>query len=181
MTKAYIISQILAFISFLLGIVAYYASKKEKIMLTVIASNTLNLIHYVLLGATSGYITKIIAIIRDLFIVIKDKKHWSSNIVLIIFVTLYVTMAVFTYENIYSILPLSAALIYTITVRNWNEGIVKKSAFFCYFLRLIYNIIVGSIVAVITTTISIISTFFAIIQYHKKQKKRTSQKIREKR
>ena len=118
MTKIYIISQILAFISFVLGILAYHASKKEKIVLTVVAANTLNLIHYVLLGATTGYITKIIAILRDFFIVLKDKKHRNSDIVLIIFVILYVTIAVFTYENIYSLLPLAAALTYTITVRN---------------------------------------------------------------
>ena len=171
MTKAYIISQILAFISFILGIIAYYASKKEKIMLTVVASNILSLIHYVLLWATSGCITKIIAIIRDFFIVIKDKKHWNSSVVLFIFVALYIVIAVFTYENCYSLLPLAAALTYTVTVRNWNEGIVRKWAFFSYFLRLIYNIAVGSIVAVITTIISIISTFFAIIQHTKKQKK----------
>ena len=171
MTKTYIISQVLAFVSFVLGILAYHASKKEKIMLTVVAANILNLIHYFLLGATTGYITKIIAILRDFFIVLKDKKHRNSDIVLIIFVVIYVTMAIFTYENLYSLLPLAAALIYTITVRNWNEWIVKKWAFFCYFLRLIYNIIVGSIVAVITTTISIISTLFAIINYSKKQKR----------
>ncbi|MBQ9554491.1 YgjV family protein [bacterium] len=45
----YIISQILAFIAFLLSLLAYYRSKKEKIMLTMVASNTLNLIHYLLL------------------------------------------------------------------------------------------------------------------------------------
>jgi hypothetical protein len=53
MTVTYIISQIFALISFILSLVAYYRIKKEKIMLTMVVSNIFNLIHYVILGATT--------------------------------------------------------------------------------------------------------------------------------
>jgi hypothetical protein len=176
MTTAYIISQIFALISFILSLFAYYRSKKEKIMFTMVASNILNLIHYVILGATTWYITKILAILRDCFIVLKDKKKRNSNIFLLMFVIAYIIIAIVTYENIYSLLPLTAALIYIISIRHWDELVVKKSAFFCYFLWLIYNIFVGSIVAVIATIISIISSFIAIIQ-HKKRKNQKNWKL----
>ena len=165
MTLVYIISQILALISFILSLFAYYRKKKKDIMLTMIFSNFLNLIHYVILDATSGYLTKILAIIRDFFVVIKEKYKWKSNFYLIFFVLVYIIIWVITYENIYSLLPLLAALIYIISIWNWNELIIKKSAFLTYFLWLIYNIFVWSIVAIIANVISIISSFIAILKH----------------
>ena len=90
MALVYIISQILALISFILSLFAYYRKKKKDIMLTMIFSNFLNLIHYVILDATSGYLTKILAIIRDFFVVIKEKYKWKSNFYLIFFVLVYI-------------------------------------------------------------------------------------------
>lgn len=173
----YIISQILAFIAFLLSLLAYYRSKKEKIMLTMVASNTLNLIHYLLLWATTGCLTKILAILRDFFIVIKEKRKRNSKIFLAIFIIIYIITAIITYKDFTSLLPLLAALIYIIAIRDWNEWVVKKSACFCYFLWLIYNIRIGSIIATLATIISIISSFIAILKYNKENKeKRKKQK-----
>ena len=172
MTVTYIISQIFALISFILSLVAYYRIKKEKIMLTMVVSNIFNLIHYVILGATTWYITKILAILRDSFIVLKEKKKRNSNIFLLIFVVVYIIVGVMNYDNYYSLLPLAAALVYIISIWNWDELVVKKSAFLSYFLRLIYNICIGSIVATIATIVSIISAFIAIIQYKKIGKNR---------
>ncbi len=169
MTVTYIISQIFALISFILSLVAYYRIKKEK---TMVVSNIFNLIHYVILGATTWYITKILAILRDSFIVLKEKKKRNSNIFLLIFVVVYIIVGVMNYDNYYSLLPLAAALIYIISIWNWDELVVKKSAFLSYFLRLIYNICIGSIVATIATIVSIISAFIAIIQYKKFGKNR---------
>ena len=172
MTTSYIISQILALLSFLLSLLAYYRKNKEKIMGTMVVSNVLNLIHYFILWATSWGITKILAILRDSIIIYKEKKHFNLDIVLIFFVIAYIVVAIFTYKWIYSLLPLLAAIIYIISIWNWNEWIIKKSAFFCYFLRLIYNICVWSIVAIIANIISIISTFFAVIIHKKWTKKK---------
>ena len=177
MTVTYIISQIFALISFILSLVAYYRIKKEKIMLTMVVSNIFNLIHYVILGATTWYITKILAILRDSFIVLKEKKKRNSNIFLLIFVVVYIIVGVMNYDSYYSLLPLAAALIYIISIWHWDELVVKKSAFFSYFLRLIYNICIGSIVATIATIVSIISAFIAIIQYSKKMSKQRMKKL----
>ena len=74
------------------------------------------------------------------------------------------------------LMPLLAATIYIISIWNWDELLVKKSAFFCYFFWLIYNICIWSVVAVISTVISIISSYYAIKRYYKKLKKSKSNK-----
>ena len=135
----------------------------------MVLSNILNLIHYFLLGAYSGCITKLLAIFRDYFIILKEKHSKLSNILyLFIFIMLYVVASIFTYNGILSILPLLAALIYIIFIWNGNEKKKKKVAFFCYFLWLVYNIFVFSIAGIVSNIIAIISTFVAIISIKKK-------------
>ena len=65
-------------------------------------------------------------------------------------------------KNIYSILPIIAAMIYLYFVWNGNELKVKKCAFYCYFLWLVYNICVFSIAGITSNIVSIISTFIAV-------------------
>lgn len=159
----YIVAQIIGFIAFVISLIAYHRNKKEKILGNMIISNILNLIHYLLLEAYSGCATKVMAIARDSFIIIKKKnKVLSSNIFLILFILIYIVVGIFTYNGILSIFPIVAATIYIIPIWNGNEKTIKKTAFFCYILWLIYNIFVFSIAGIISNVISIISTFIAI-------------------
>ena len=159
----YILSQIAGFIAFILSLIAYHRKKKEKIFQTMVLTNALEIIHYLLLGAFSGCITKIIALIRNIVIVVKDKhKAFNNVLIFIIFLLIYIISGILTYENIYSILPILAATIYLFFVWNGNELKVKKVAFYCYFLWLIYNICVCSIAGIISNIVSLISTFIAV-------------------
>ncbi|MBE6158984.1 MAG: YgjV family protein [Firmicutes bacterium] len=162
----YVVAQIIGFIAFIFSLIAYHKKNKNKILGNMIISNVLNLIHYLLLGAYSGCITKVLAIIRDNFIILKDKnKKLSSNIYLILFILIYIIAGIFTYNGVLSLLPLMAALIYIIFIWNGKELTIKKVAFGTYFLWLIYNICVLSIPGIISNVVSIISTFIAIINY----------------
>jgi len=160
----YTVAQIIGFIAFMYSLIAYHRKDKKTILSNMVISNILNLIHYILLGAFSGCITKLLAILRDYFIILKEKYNKLSNLFyLIMFIILYIIAAIFTYNSILSILPLVAAIIYIIFIWNGNEIIIKKTAFFCYFLWLIYNIFVLSIAGILSNIISIISTLIAII------------------
>ena len=66
------------------------------------------------------------------------------------------------------IIAILAAIIYIIPIWNGNEKTIKKTAFFCYFLWLVYNVFVFSIAGIASNVISIISTFIAII-YEKRE------------
>lgn len=159
----FIIAQIIGFVAFLISLSAYHKNKKEKILSNMLLSNILDLTHYLLLSAYSGCITKILAICRNLFVMFKEKnKILSSNIFMYMFVVIYIIAAIYTYTNILSILPLVAAIIYTVAIWNGNETTLKKAALVGYFLWLIYNALVFSISGVLSNLVSIISLFFAI-------------------
>ena len=163
MNIVYVISQIAGFIAFILSLIAYHRKKKSKIFQTMMVANVLDIIHYILLGAYSGCITKVIALVRNEIIIVKEKnKKFNNIIVLIALFIIYLVSGILTYKNIYSILPILAAIIYLYFVWNGNELRVKKSAFYCYFLWLIYNICVFSIAGITSNIVSIISTFIAV-------------------
>ncbi|MBQ9011829.1 MAG: YgjV family protein, partial [Bacilli bacterium] len=147
----YIVSQIIGFIAFLTSLIAYHRKDKKTILSNTVTSNILNLIQYLLLGAFSGCITKLLAIFRNYFILLKEKYNKLSNIAyLILFIIIYITASIFTYNGILSILPLAASIIYIIFIWNGDEITIKKTAFFCYFLWLAYNIFVLSIAGIVS-------------------------------
>ena len=156
--------QLLSFIAFFLSLLAYHRKKKKEILIVLVISNILNFFHYFFLGAFSGCVTKFLAILRDTTIVIKEKYHLPLKGGLIVFLFLYLLSSVLFYQNIFSLFPLLAAMIYVIAIWNGNDKLVRKTAFFCYFLWLCYNICVLSIAGVITNIISIISTGIAIVR-----------------
>ena len=163
-----VIAQIIGFVALFISLIAYHRKDKKSIMSNLVICNLFKLVHYLLLGAYSGCVTKIIAIIRDGFIIIKEKNtKLSNNLFLLFFIMLYVIAAFFTYDGILSMFPLVAALIYTLFIWNGNELVVKKTAFYCYFIWLVYNIFVFSIPEIIANILGIISTFIAIKNYKK--------------
>ena len=165
----YIGSQIAGFLAFILSLIAYHRKKKSKIFQTMTVANILDIAHYTLLGAYSGSITKVIALIRNEIIIVKEKnKKFNKKIVLIILFAIYLVSGILTYKNLFSILPILAAMIYLYFIWNGNELTVKKCAFYCYFLWLTYNICIFSIAGITSNIVSIISTFIAI--YNEKKK-----------
>ena len=159
-----IIAQIIGFIAFIASLISYHRKSKKAILGSMLISYVLFIIHYVLIGAYSGCITKVLAIFRNYFIILKDKyKKLSSIYFLLLFVMLYVIVSIFAFDGIISILPLIAGTIYIIFIWNGNDMVVRKTAFFCYFLWLIYNIFVLSIPGIVSDIVAIISTFIAII------------------
>lgn len=169
MNTIYIISQVFGTLSFVVSLIAYHRSKKKKIFEMMMVANILDIMHYLLLQAYSGCVTKVIALIRNEVIIVKDKnKKINNNVILTLFMLAYLISGIITYKNIYSILPILAAMIYLFFVWNGNELQVKKCAFYCYFLWLAYNICVLSIAGIVSNTVSIISTGIAV--YNEKNK-----------
>ncbi len=77
----YVIAQIIGFVAFVVSLIAYHRKDKKTILGNMIISNILNLIYYLLLGAFSGCVTKLLAIFRDYFIIFKEKYTRLSNII----------------------------------------------------------------------------------------------------
>ncbi len=164
----YIISQIIETIALIITLYSYHLGTKEKIFKGMCIANIFDISHYFFLNAYSGLATKVMALVRNIFILKKEhNKKLSSNLFLILFVIAYLLLAFITYKNVYTLLPFVAAIIYMLVVWNGNELQIKKIALFCYFFWLAYNISVFSIIGIISNIVSLMSTYIAYINYRK--------------
>lgn len=161
----FILAQILGMISFIFSLIAYHQKTKKKILSTMVISNTLNFIHYFLLDAISGGITKIVAVIRDILIINKkNHKH-----IFYMFIIIYLILGITLYKNMLSIMPIIASFITTIAAFFGTAYIIKIVALITFTLWLIYNIFALSLSGIISNIISIISTFIAIKNFKRKK------------
>lgn len=164
----YIASQIIETIALVITLYSYHLKTKKSIFKGMCFANILDITHYFFLNAYSGLVTKVMALVRNIFILKKeDNKKLKSNIFLILFIIAYIVLAFITFKNIYSTLPFVAAIIYMIVVWNGNELQIKKIAFLCYFFWLVYNISVFSVMGIVSNVIALISTYIAYFNYKK--------------
>lgn len=168
----YICSQIFGILSLIVTLISYHLKTKKQIFKGMCVANVLDITHYLLLNAYSGLTTKVMALIRNIFILIKEKNQkLNSNLFLLLFIIGYIILGIITFENKFSLLPMIAAIVYMIGVWNGGELAIKRIAFLCYFLWLIYNVSVMSIAGVLSNVISLISTYIAYYTCKKQKNK----------
>ena len=164
----YLIAQCIGFVAFIISLTTYHKRTKSSILKNSLMVNFLKLIHYILLDAYSGFFVKIMAIIRDLFVMLKEKyKVLNNNILFFIFIIVYILIAIISYENLISLLPILAAVTYMFVLWYKEEIKIKKVALFGYFCWLIYNFYILSIPGVLSNIVSIISVSIAINKSYK--------------
>lgn len=169
--KIYIISQVFATITLIITLFSYHLKTKKKIFTGMCIANIFDIFHYLFLGAYGGLATKVVAFIRNIVIISKDtNKKLNKTIYLYIFIALYLVLCIITYRDMYSLLPYTGAILYMIFVWNGNALQVKKVAFLCYILWILYNICILSIMGTVANVIGMISTFIAYKRMSKEKK-----------
>lgn len=110
-----------------------------------------------------GLITKIVALVKTVLIIEKEKyKKLDTKVILYLVLLMYLIAGIFTYENINSIFAILAGGIYFYKCWDGDAITVKKAAAFSYCLWFIYNVNVLAYSSAIFNIISMISACIAI-------------------
>lgn len=161
----FILAQILAVVAFGLTTLSLQFKKKSTILGMQIASNVAYMFEYICLGAFSGGITFIVGTIRNITYYILEKKKVKPNlIVLFIFIILFILAGIFTYENIVSVIPIVAVIIWTIVSWQENTKWMRVGEAVICIMWIIYNLIVGAYIGIITEIIILASSIIGIIR-----------------
>lgn len=164
----YCASQIIETFVLIISLYSYHFKTKRDIFKCMCVANVLDIVHYFFLDAYSGILTKVMALIRNIFILKKENNELlKANIFLVLFIIGYVILAFISFKNIYSLLLFISAIIYMCVVWNGNELQIKRIAFFCYFFWLVYNISIYSVVGIVSSIAGLVSTYIAYINYRK--------------
>ena len=170
MDTIFIIAQIIGLIALFFSLKSFLQNSKEKYIVDSIITAIFNGIHYFLLSAYSGFIIKIIALVREMLLYKREKdKKYDKIILFILIMIVYIIAGIFTFNNsIVNLLPIICATSYF--VAEWFGSIltIKILALITTILWLIYNIAFLSISGIIYNVITIIVLTYALIKRTKK-------------
>lgn len=157
-------AQFLGFIYALFLILSNFRKTSKQILLFQTISFFFKALHYYLLGGMSGFLTSLISMIRNIiFYKIKESKIWTF-----LFIIIFLIIAILTYNNPYTLLPVFATIIYTLIINYDNPTYLRYGMFITSTSWLIYNIYIFSYSGMLIQTIMIISNIIAIIKLDKK-------------
>lgn len=150
MDITYIISQVFVIIAMLSLGISYLCKDKKKIMILCIIYSIMYGGQYLLLGAITGFAMNIVSIIRNIWFYINAKSNKKNNIwVLIVLCILAITFGIITYDNIFSIIPILATILFTYSVWQDNTKTYRWLSLPISALWLSYNIIFKSTFGII--------------------------------
>lgn len=162
-TVSYILSQVFTIIMYVLLAITYYVKNRKTVLIVSFASLVANILAYVLLSAWTGLAMCFIALFRNIYFLLDEKKNGKRDkitkkdvIVLIVVYIAIIISTLFTYEGFLSLLSVLATSVYTYSV--WQKKVIVYK--FCGIpvgiLWVSYNLYVKSIFGVILEAILLI-------------------------
>lgn len=151
-------AQVLGFIYAFILLLSNFGKTKTQILFLQTISFFFKSIHYLLLGGFSGFLISLVSMIRNIiFLKIEKTILW-----LITFIFLYLLMGIYSYENIFSVLPVLATIIYTLTVNKNNLLYLRTGLIITSIVWLIYNIYINSYSGIIVQIITLVSNMILV-------------------
>lgn len=162
----FILAQVLEVVAFGLDTLAMQCKKKSGILIMGIASNMTYVLEYAFLGAWTGAISLAIGTVRNITYFIFDKKGLKPNkIVLMIFIFLLVGAGIYTWENVTSLLPMVALILWTVASWQDNTKWMRVAEIMICILWIIYDVFVGAYVGCLTNFIILSSAAIGMFRH----------------
>ena len=167
----FIIAQIIGGIVLILTVISVQFKTKEKILICQIVANILVAIQYFLLNAITGAVISIINAIRCvIFYYYKKKDIKPSVIILIIFEVIAIISGIYTWQDIWSLIPIVVTVVYTYGLWQDNVTVIRITAGVVGFGWAVYNVIVMAYVGALQETAQLVSSVIAIFRNKQKLK-----------
>ncbi len=164
-----IIGQIIGFIYLILFIISFQFKDKEKLMKLRIISKIFASIHYILIGATQGFISQFLGIFPNYFAYIYEENIKVKKLIVILFSILFIILGIIFYKNIYDILLIVASVITVISLFIKGTKYIRIMQFVISPMFLIYNIVNLSYAGILIEIFVIISCIIGFIRLDNKK------------
>ncbi|MBQ9072750.1 MAG: YgjV family protein [Bacilli bacterium] len=155
--------QLIGLLGFCILVLSFYKKETIKILTYQITSNFAYTVHYFLLGGLSGAFCSLIGIIRNIVLI----KYNNKNVVIPLFISLYLLVTIVFYENIYSIFPMIANSCYLVTLTYKDKKTLLIGAIISSILWILYSIFVNSYISIVTESILIVSNIIQLVRIKK--------------
>ena len=174
-----IVAQAIGILAMVFNILSYQGKKQKTVITLQLFGGLLFAVNFWMIGAKVGGILNVIAVIRALLFLFKDKLKADSIFWLIGFILSYIAVYVLTFtvfgteltpwNLIREILPVIGMTALSVGFRLKDAAGIRKCGLISSPAWLIYNIAVGSWGAIICETLTLISIFVGMFRHDKKQ------------
>ena len=175
-TTAYLVSQILTVILYVLLCLTYIERSRRQILITNLLSHVVECGVFILLRGYTGLAMIFYNFIRDNFLLLDSKNEDNKEItrrdihILIVLLLFIFTLAIITYDGVLSLFSVFATIASTIALWQKNTRIYRFLGIICSMCWLVYHIYLNSIIAIILESILLISTIVGYIRELKRNK-----------
>lgn len=166
-------AQIVMLLAFAVMTSSFWCKKRENILKLQIISSSLFVVQYLMLAAYTGAVLNAVAIARAVIFAkkneVKDyenKKNinWGSNMVLYVFLIVFVGLSILTWDGIVSIYALLATVLITVGLWADKPQHMRLSSNFSSVFWWLYNFNTGGYVGCVTELILFTSNTIALIK-----------------
>ena len=185
MTPIEIVAQIVGIFGMLASVLSYQQKGKARILTFQLLGSALFVVNFFMLGAFSGAILNLIAIIRALIFIYEDKIRgdhpaWTVGLTVVYILSYVSVFTVFGKEPtplnlILEVLPVIAMTVTTIAFRSKEDKILRRVAFISSPLWLTYNFIFFSLGGIIGETLNLTSAIIGTLRLDRKKKEEKAQ------
>lgn len=161
----FILIQLLGFVPSIISFTSLQSGSRKRILILQSLCCVLWIIHYALLGASSGIVINIVGLGRAVVCSFNDRKWASSKAWLFFFLIAYAVSPLLGWDGPHSLL-LAAAMMLT-SVALWNHNMrLTRLLFLCNSpLILVYNLFAHSYSSVIMEVFAFISFLIALWRF----------------
>ena len=180
MTPIEIIAQIVGIFGMLASVLSYQQKGKARILFFQLLGSALFVVNFFMLGAFSGAILNIVAIVRALIFIYEDKIHgdhpaWTIGLIAVYVLSYVSVFTIFGKEPtalnlILEVLPVLAMTVTTLAFRYKEDKILRRVTFISSPLWLTYNTIFFSLGGIIGETLNIGSALVGTLRLDRKKK-----------
>lgn len=156
----YILSQVFVIMSYLFLINTYQVkSSKKMILILNIVACLFSAMGFFFLNAYIGCAMSLVAVLRNILFARKNLNKMDSLIITIVIILL---LSLYTYENIFSLLPIIATVLYSLSVWQDSNKLYKLFGIPIEVCWLSYHIYVQSLFGIILESLLFISVIIGI-------------------
>ena len=173
-----IIAQAIGIVAMVFNILSYQGKKQKTVITLQLFGGLLFAVNFWMIGAKVGGILNVIAVIRALIFLFKDKLKADSVFWLIGFILSYIVVYILTFTIfgteltpwtlIRELLPVIGMTALSVGFRLKDAANIRKCGLVSSPAWLLYNIAVGSWGAIICETLTLISIFVGMFRHDKK-------------
>lgn len=162
----FILIQLLGFIPSIIAFTSLQSGSRKRILTLQVVCCVLWIVHYALLGASSGVITNIIGLGRAVICSCNDRKWASHKGWLVFFLLCYaVVTPVLGWDGPHCLLLAAAMMLVTVALWSHNMRVTRLLYLINSPLILVYNLIARSYSSVIIEVFALISFIIAVWRF----------------